>query len=78
MASDSNSFLQRSRGGFSKFLLYSGAAVLLVGGKFLYEIRHINFFTAEVAGILFGVLLMILGATIGPARKQDLPADFKV
>jgi hypothetical protein len=78
MTTASSSVLRRSLSGCSKLLLYTGAAVFLVGGKFLYEIRHVNFFTAEVAGILCGVLLMILGAAVGPARKQGLPTDFKV
>lgn len=78
MTTPSRTFLRRFLSGGSKLLLYIGAAVFLVGGKFLYEIRHVSFFTAEVVGILCGVLLMILGAAIGPARKQDLPSDFKI
>jgi hypothetical protein len=61
--------------GCSRLLLWVGAAVFLVGGKFLYEIKHVNFGNAEAEGIIGGVLLMLLGAGIGMAdtsrpRKQ--------
>ena len=61
--------------GCSRLLLWVGAAVFLVGGKFLYEIKHVNFANAEAEGIIGGVLLMLLGAGIGMAdtsrpRKQ--------
>ena len=60
-------------------LLYTGAAVFFFGGKFLHEIRHVNFLTAEAVGISSGVLLMILGAAaMGPTRKRDFPVDFTV
>lgn len=64
--------------GCSKVALLIGAAAFLLGGKFLYGIGHVSFFTAEALGILCGVLLMILGAAIGPSRKQDYPLDFTV
>lgn len=78
MTSTSNPVLQRFLTGGSKAVMIAGAAVFLVGGKFLYEIRHVNFFTAEVIGILCGVLLIIFGAVMGPARKQNFPEDFAV
>jgi hypothetical protein len=73
-----NPVLKRLLGGISKVVLFIGAAVFLIGDKFLYEIRHVDFFTAEAVGISCGVLLMILGAAMGPTRKQELPADFTV
>ena len=53
----------------SRLLLWAGAAAFLVGGKFLYEIKHVNFVIAEAEGILGGVLLALLGAGIGMADK---------
>ena len=54
----------------SRVLLLVGAVIFLVGGKFLYEIKHVNFATAETAGILGGVLLMLLGAAIAKPGKS--------
>lgn len=42
-----------------------GAAVFLVVGKFLYEIKHVSFMVSETVGILGGVVLMLLGVRIG-------------
>jgi hypothetical protein len=50
-----------------------GAAVFLVGGKFFYEIKHVNFLVSETVGILGGVLLMLLGAGIAIAGKSAGP-----
>jgi hypothetical protein len=47
-----------------------GAAAFLVGGKFLYEIKHIDFFTSEAIGIPSGVLLAFLGVAITPAKRS--------
>ena len=56
--------------GCSRLLLWVGAAVFLVGGKFLYEIKHVNFFVSAAIGILGGVLVMLLGAGIAVASKS--------
>lgn len=78
MISTCNPVLQRFLTGCSRVVMFTGAAVFLVGGKFLYEIRHVNFFTAEAVGILCGVLLVVFGAVMGPPRKQNFPVDFTV
>lgn len=78
MTRPNSSVLQRFFTGWSKVVLFTGGAVFLIGGKFLYEMRHVNLFTAEAIGISVGVLLMFLGAAIGPTRKQDFPTDFAV
>ncbi len=57
--------------GCSGLLLVVGAAVFLVGGKFFYEIKHVNFLVSETVGILGGVLLMLLGAGMARAGKSD-------
>jgi hypothetical protein len=57
--------------GCSRLLLWAGAAVFLIGGKFLYEMKHVNFMTAEAEGILGGVLLMLLGAGLEMAGKAS-------
>ncbi len=62
MTSTGDSVLQRLLRGSSKIALFVGAIVFLFGGKFLYEIRHASFFTAEALGIFCGVLLMLVGA----------------
>ena len=54
----------------SNFLLWAGAAVFLIGGKFLHEIKHGSFLVSETIGILGGVLLMLLGAGIAIAGKS--------
>ena len=54
----------------SNFLLWAGAAVFLIGGKFLYEIKHGSFLVSETIGILGGVVLMLLGAGIAIAGKS--------
>jgi hypothetical protein len=38
--------------GCSRLLQWMGAGVFFVGGKFLYEIKHVNFLEAETVGIL--------------------------
>jgi hypothetical protein len=76
MTSAAVSPLQRFLGVSSKLLLCTGAVLFLFGGKFLYEIKHLNFLTAEGVGIFCGVLIMVLGAAIGPNRKEVLPVDF--
>jgi hypothetical protein len=53
----------------SRLLLWAGAAAFLVGGKFRFEIKHVNLVNAEAEGILGGALLMLLGAGIGMADK---------
>jgi hypothetical protein len=58
--------------GCSRLLLWVGAAMFLVGGKFLHEIEHVNLISAEAEGILGGVVLMLLGAGIGMAAKSPL------
>jgi len=78
MIRPNNSVLQWFLTGWPKVVLFTGAAVFLIGGKFLHELRHVNLFTAEAIGISVGVLLMFFGAAIGPTRKQDFPADFAV
>jgi hypothetical protein len=65
--------LQRIIRGCSRILLVVGAAVFLVGGKFFYEIKHVNFLVSETVGILGGVLLMLLGAGIAIAGKSAGP-----
>jgi hypothetical protein len=47
-----------------------GAAIFLIGGKFLYEIKHVSFVVSETVCIVGGVLLMLLGAGIGIAGKS--------
>ena len=59
--------------GCSRLLLWAGAAVFLIGGKFLYEIKHVNFVNAEAEGLLGGILLMLLGVGIGLAGKASSP-----
>ena len=78
MTSASNSVPSRLLNSCSKMAFFAGAAIFLLGGKYLHEIRHLNIFAAEAAGILCGVLLMFLGAAIGPSRRQDFPLDFTV
>jgi hypothetical protein len=38
----------------SRVLLWEGPAVFLIGKKFLHEIKHVEFMTAEAAGIVGG------------------------
>jgi len=49
--------------------MWVGAAVFLVGDKFLREIEHVNFVDSEGIGILSGVFLIALAALIGVAAK---------
>jgi len=49
----------------------AGATVFFIGGKFLYEIKHVSFLVSEVVGILGGVLLMLLGAGIALAANSQ-------
>jgi len=55
--------------GCSRLLLLVGAAVFLIGGKFLYEIKHVNFLVSETVAILGGVSLMLAGAGIAIRNK---------
>jgi hypothetical protein len=73
MTDSSQTVRQRIVQGCSRLLLFGGAAVFLVGGKFLYEIKHGNFWVSETIGILGGVLLMLLGAGIAIAGKSPRP-----
>jgi hypothetical protein len=69
--------------GCSRLLLLVGAAVFLIGGKFLYEIKHVSFLVSETVGILGAVVLMLLGAGIairgkaprGPEQDADERPD---
>jgi hypothetical protein len=70
MADSKQPVLQRIMKACSRLLLLVGAAVFLVGGKFLYEIKHMSFAVSEVIGIAGGVLLMLLGAGIAIAGKS--------
>jgi hypothetical protein len=63
--------LQRIIRGCSRLLLLVGAVVFLVGGKFLYEIKHVNFLVSETIGIVGGVLLMLMGAGIEIRNKPS-------
>jgi hypothetical protein len=63
-------FLQRVIRGCSRLLLWVGVTVFFFGDKFLYEIKHVNFFVSAAIGILGGVLVMLLGAGIGVASKS--------
>ena len=55
---------------FSQFIKWAGAVVFLFGGKFLYEIRHKDFLTSEVLGILIGIFLVAIGAGISYTQKS--------
>jgi hypothetical protein len=48
-----------------------GAVVFLVGGKFLYEIKHVSFLVSEGVCIVGGVLMMLLGAGIAIKNKPS-------
>lgn len=54
----------------SRLLLLVGAAIFLIGGKFLYEVEHVSFAVSETICILGGVFLMLLGAGMGIQRKS--------
>jgi hypothetical protein len=54
----------------SKFLIGLGAVIFLVGDKFLHSVAKLPFLLAEVLGISSGIVLMIIGATLGPAKKR--------
>jgi hypothetical protein len=73
MADSSQSVNKKIIRGSSRLLLWVGAGIFLIGGKFLYEIKHVNFFVAESVGILGGVLLMLLGGGIALAGKSPKP-----
>ncbi len=73
MADPSEPLLRKIIQGCSRLFVWIGAAVFLLGGKFLYEIKHINFLTSEVSCILVGVLLMLIGAGISIADKSPKP-----
>ena len=70
MADSKQPVLQRIMRVCSRLLLWGGAAVFLLGGKFLYEIKHMSFVVSEVIGIIGGALLMLLGAGIGVVAKS--------
>jgi hypothetical protein len=63
--------LQRIIRGSSRPLLLVGALVFCVGGKFLYELKHVNFLVSEAVGIFGGVLLMLIGAGIAMKNKPS-------
>ena len=73
MADSKQPVLQRIIQGCSRLLLVVGVAVFLVGGKFFYEIKHVNFVVSETGGILGGLLLMLLGAGLAIAGKSAGP-----
>ena len=54
----------------SQILLWIGAAVFFIGGKFLYGVKHGSFLVSESIGILGGSLLMVLGAGVAIAGKS--------
>jgi hypothetical protein len=54
----------------SRLLSLSGAMLFLVGGKFVYEIEHVNFLVPEVWCMVGGVLLIILGAVVAPKSEK--------
>jgi hypothetical protein len=45
--------------------------VSCVGGKFLYENKHVNFLVSEAVGIFGGVLLMLMAAGIAMKNKPS-------
>ena len=45
--------------GCSRLLGWGGGGVFLLGGKFLFEIRHHSFLASESIGMLGGTLLML-------------------
>ena len=65
--------LQRIIRGCSRLLLWVGAAIFLLGDKYLYEIKHVDFLASLAIGILVGSLLMLLGAGIAVACKSPEP-----
>jgi hypothetical protein len=69
MANSTQSTPQLIGKGFSRMLIFTGAAVFLLGDRFLREIEHWSFFASEAAGILTGVALMLFGAGIDKAFK---------
>jgi hypothetical protein len=73
MVEQRQSVLQGMLRGCSRLLLLVGAAVFFVGDKFLYEIKHVNFFVSAAVGILGGSLVMLLGAGIAVACKSPKP-----
>lgn len=74
MADSRKQGLQRVSQVCSRLLLLAGAAIFLLGGKFLYEIKHISFLESEAMGIFGGVLLMLLGGGIAISGKTRRPA----
>jgi hypothetical protein len=58
---------------FSKVVTVLGAATFLVGDRALREFAKFSFASAEVVGILSGVLIMGLGYVIGQAAKKVSP-----
>jgi hypothetical protein len=57
--------------GCSRLLLLLGAVVFFAGGKFLYELKHVNFLVSETIGIVGGVLLMLVGAGLTMRNKPS-------
>ena len=67
--------LQRIIQGCSSVLLIMGAAIFLLGGKFLYEIKHVSFLAAESVGIAGGIFLMLLGGGMMLSLKSSDPTS---
>src|ERR1700722_6856963 len=58
----------------SKLLMAIGACVFLVGDKFLEAFARFNFLSAEIIGILSGILLCAAGyaiAPLNPAKQKN-------
>ena len=73
MADSNEPVLKKIIQGCSRLLLLVGAGVFLIGGKFLYEIKHVSFLTSEVSGMLVGVMMMLSGAGISVAGQSPKP-----
>jgi hypothetical protein len=73
VAESDSSVVQKIIEGCSSLLLMVGAAVFLLGDKFLHEIKHVGFWASEGAGIVAGILLMLSGAGIALLGKSPKP-----
>jgi hypothetical protein len=51
--------------GIPKAIVYFGATVFLLGGKFLHEADHVSFLVAEAWGVVSGLVLMFVGGILG-------------